>query len=44
MQNWLDVITIRTEEAGDWIGDIEDEIMENSEAKKKEKRTVRSLM
>ena len=30
MQNWLDVITARMDEAEYWIGDGEDKIMENN--------------
>ena len=43
MQNPLDVITVRMEEAKDWISDIENKTIENNETKKKkEKKTKRS--
>ena len=42
MQNWLDIMTTRMEEAKEWINDIEDKIMENNEAWKEEgKKNIR---
>ena len=41
MQNWLDIITMRMEEAEEWIGDIEDKIMENNETEEG-KKIIRS--
>ena len=38
MQNWLDVITIRMNESEDWIGDVEDKIMENNKDEKRERK------
>jgi len=40
MQNCLDVITSRMEEAEDQIDDVEDKIMENNEAEKKMERKL----
>lgn len=40
MQNQLDVITTRMEEAEEWIPDLEDKIMENNEPEKKRGRKV----
>ena len=37
MQNWLETVTMRTEEAEERIGEIEDKIMENNEAEKRGK-------
>ena len=45
MQNWLDIISMRMEEADEQIGDTEDKIMENNEVEKDEgKKTIRSQM
>ena len=38
MQNKLDAVTARMEEAEERIGEIEDKIMENDEAEKKRKK------
>ena len=40
MQNRLDIITMRIEEAEDRIGDIDDKIMENNKAEKKRERKL----
>ena len=40
MQNWLDMVTMRTEEAEERICDVEDKIMENNEAKKNKERKL----
>ena len=42
MQNRLDIITMRVEEAEKRIGDIEDKIMKNNKAEKEGKKTIRS--
>ena len=40
MQNRLDGITTRMEEAEEWIGNIENKIMGNNKAKKKERKLL----
>ena len=40
MQNKLDAVTARMEEAEERISEIEDKIMENDEAKKREKNIL----
>ena len=40
MQNQLDTVTMRIEEAEERIGDIEDKILENNEAEKKRERKL----
>lgn len=40
MQNWLDIVTMRTEETEERIHDIEDKIMENSDTEKKRQRKL----
>ena len=42
MESQVDVITMGMNKAEERIGDIEDKIMENNEAKKKAKKTSRS--
>ena len=41
MQNPLDVITVRMEEAKDWISDIENKTIENNETKKKKEKKLK---
>ena len=40
MQNRLDIVTTRIEEAEDRIGDIADKTMENNESENKTERTL----
>ena len=40
MQNRWDIMTMRSEEAEERIGDTEDKIMENNEAEKKRERKL----
>ena len=43
MQNKLDTVTVRVEEAEERTGEIEDKIMENNEAGKKEEKEITRL-
>ena len=40
MQNQMDAVIIRIDEAEEWISDKDDTIMENNEAEKKRKRKL----
>ena len=40
MQNKLDAVTARMEEAEERIGEMEDKIMENGEAEKKDRKKI----
>ena len=44
MQNKLDTVTARIEEAKERIGEMEDKIMENNEAEKNERNVINWIM
>lgn len=42
MEKQMDAMTIRMDKEGEWISDIEDKIMENTEVEKKERKSIGS--